>query len=49
MGDESVIQGQTFERPSQVPENLVMDYPIKMGAVIAENPFDRIIPAIHAR
>jgi cytochrome P450 len=38
---------QTHERPSHVPESLVRDYPIKMGTTTKENPFDRMIPAIH--
>jgi cytochrome P450 len=35
------------EAPPHVPKALVLDYPIKMGGLIYENPFDRIIPDIH--
>src|SRR5690606_7748358 len=35
------------EAPAHVPEALVVDYPIKMGAVTDDNPFDHIIPDIH--
>ena len=35
------------EAPTLVPAELVLDYPIKMGGTIDENPFDRIIPEIH--
>jgi cytochrome P450 len=35
------------ERPAHVPDHLVLDYPIKMGSITSENPFDRMIPDIH--
>ena len=35
------------EAPAHVPADLVRDYPIKMGGVIDENPFDRMIPELH--
>ena len=38
---------QVTEAPAHVPADLVLDYPIKMGGTIDENPFDRIIPDIH--
>ncbi len=38
---------QVTEAPAHVPADLVRDYPIKMGGLIEENPFDRIIPDIH--
>lgn len=40
--------GSSVERPAHVPEALVRDYPIRYGTTIDENPFERIIPAIHA-
>jgi cytochrome P450 len=33
--------------PAHVPPNLVGEYPLHLGATTYENPFDRIIPAIH--
>jgi cytochrome P450 len=38
---------QVTEAPPHVPKELVLDYPIKMGGLIDENPFDQIIPDIH--
>ena len=38
---------QVTEAPARVPKELVLEYPIKMGGLIDENPFDRIIPEIH--
>lgn len=38
---------QVTEAPAHVPKELVLEYPIKMGGLIEENPFDRIIPEIH--
>lgn len=38
---------QVTEAPAHVPKELVFDYPIKMGGLIEENPFDRMIPEIH--
>src|SRR3546814_8634829 len=43
-----MTQGLTMERPAHVPEELVRDYPIRMGTITPENPFDRMIPEIHA-
>ena len=40
--------GQAIAKPAHVPDDLVRDYPIKMGTTTPENPFDRMIPAIHA-
>ncbi|MDB6060571.1 MAG: cytochrome family protein [Verrucomicrobiaceae bacterium] len=33
--------------PAHVPAHLVGEYPLYLGAVTYENPFDRIVPAIH--
>src|ERR1700756_1837389 len=33
--------------PAHVPPELVLDYPLYLGATSYENPFDKIIPAIH--
>ena len=38
---------QVTEAPPHVPADLVRDYPIKMGGLIEDNPFDHIIPDIH--
>jgi cytochrome P450 len=38
---------QVTEAPPHVPKELVLDYPIKMGGLTDENPFDRLIPDIH--
>lgn len=38
---------QVTEAPPHVPADLVRDYPIKMGGLVEENPFDRMIPEIH--
>jgi cytochrome P450 len=38
---------QVTEAPGHVPAELVRDYPIKMGGLTDENPFDRIIPNLH--
>ena len=38
---------QVTEAPAHVPKELVLEYPIKMGGLIDENPFDRIIPDMH--
>lgn len=38
---------QVTEAPPHVPADLVRDYPIKMGGLVEENPFDRMIPGIH--
>jgi hypothetical protein len=35
------------EAPAHVPKELVLDYPIKMGGLTDENPFDQLIPNIH--
>src|SRR3546814_15615281 len=43
-----MTQGLTMERPAHVPGELVRDYPIRMGTITPENPFDRMIPEIHA-
>lgn len=34
--------------PAHVPANLVRDYPFRPGAFTQEDPFERIIPEIHA-
>jgi cytochrome P450 len=34
-------------RPAHVPEHLVRDYPILMGAITDEHPFETMIPALH--
>jgi cytochrome P450 len=38
---------QVTEAPPHVPRELVCDYPIKMGGLTDENPFDELIPNIH--
>src|SRR3546814_3447895 len=40
-GSARMTQGLTMERPAHVPEELVRDYPIRMGTITPENPFDR--------
>src|SRR3546814_19038194 len=47
-GSARMTQGLTMERPAHVPEELVRDYPIRMGTITPENPFARMIPEIHA-
>src|SRR3546814_15100625 len=47
-GSARMTQGLTMERPAHVPEELVRDYPIRMGTIKPENPFDRMSPEIHA-
>src|SRR3546814_8850750 len=47
-GSARMTKGLTMERPAHVPEELVRDYPIRMGTITPENPFDRMIPEIHA-
>src|SRR3546814_11250193 len=47
-GSARMTQGLTMERPVHVPEELVRDYPIRMGTITPENPFDRMLPEIHA-
>ena len=38
---------QVTEAPAHVPPELVLDYPIKMGGLTDENPFDTLIPQLH--
>src|SRR3546814_13360607 len=47
-GSARMTQGLTMERPAHVPEELVRDYPIRLGTITQENPFDRMIPELHA-
>jgi cytochrome P450 len=38
----------TFEIPPHVPRERVHDYPFMLGATCDENPFDTLVPKVHA-
>ncbi len=42
-----MLGAQVTEAPPHVPRELVLDYPIKMGGLVDENPFETTIPHIH--
>ena len=47
-GDVAMQLGERVtEAPAHVPKDLVREYPIKMGALVDDNPFDTTIPEIH--
>lgn len=43
-----MLFGQTHEKPAHVPDALVRDYPNKLGHTTSANPFEEMIPEIHA-
>lgn len=42
-----MLQAFSGEIPAHVPKELVMSYPLRLGAVTYDNPFTTIVPAMH--